>query len=1149
MNKISIAEEMRHQILILDGAMGTMLQAAGFSDPDFKLILSHPEAIANIHRQYIAAGAHIIETCTFNANAISLAEYGMADRVEEINRKAAETARKEVQSARRSDLWIAGSIGPTSKSLTLALNLGDTITFDEMEAAYYTQIKTLIESDVDLLLIETIFDTLNAKAAIHAALRAMETTGIEIPIMLSVTLTESGRTLTGQLPEAFAASVAHARPLAIMFNCGFGPDKLLPHLDSIQSIPAAVGIYPNAGLPDKMGRYNLSPTDMRRAIEPAMADGKLNIVGGCCGTTPQHISQLAILATSCPRRQIPEPDGVTRLAGLELLEVRPENNFLAIGERCNVAGSRKFLRLINENSIDEAVDIAIRQVESGAGALDINMDDGLLDGPGCMSRFVARLQVEPTAAKVPMVIDSSNWETILAGLKRVQGRPLVNSISLKEGPEKMIERAREIKRLGGAMVVMAFDEKGQATTLERKIEIVTRAYRLLTEQAGIEGNEIFFDCNILTIATGLPEHDSYATDFIEAVRYIKAHLPGAKTGGGVSNLSFAFRGNNYVREAMHAIFLHHAIEAGLDSAIVNAASLTPVDLIPDDLRRAVDDVIFHRDPGATERLTAIAASSKPSLTATDTPPQMHLTPEQSLEQLILKGSSAGLEQLMDELAVRYARTADIIDGPLMGAMNRVGEMFGDGRMFLPQVVRSAAVMKEAVRILEPRLEADNATGATAGRSHRVFILATVKGDVHDIGKNIVGILLRCNGWEVIDLGIMVPPEAIIEAAVTHGAAAIGVSGLITPSLEEMCRLAAMMQDRGLDIPLFVGGATTSALHTALRIAPLYPRGVVVHTRDGAVVPGIAARLLSPGTGIAERTAIKIGQQRLAHCGSHSPDLLSLSDARDKAFSPSSPSLPVTPGLRDFNFSIDRLKPIFNYKALLAAWKLDPAQPGTQAALDLRANADALMERLQADGYTVNARAVTVKARKNGDDIVTPDLVIPTLRRQSPGHDGTTLSTADFICQDTDDTITLFAVTAPDINPAPPCSTDDFDFLLAMSVAHRLAEAATELLHRELSGGNERIGIRPAIGYPMMPDQSIVHLLDKILKYADLGITTTENGALHPSATTTGLIILNPEARYFDIGQIDATQLADYSRRRGLPIETIQRFLAKVTSDI
>jgi len=1154
-----LIETLGRRVVILDGAMGTMIQRAGLAEADFHtpdidssrimsgcndvLTLSRPDVIADIHRSYVEAGADIIETCSFNSNAISLGEYGLSERVTEINRAAARIARRVADESGR-QVWVAGSIGPTGKSLTMAVNLGDSITFDEMESAYHDQIVALIEGGVDLLLIETIFDTLNAKAAIHAAFRAMDELGVKVPVITSVTLTESGRTLSGQSLDAFVASVSHAGQLAFCLNCGFGPESMVPYIESLDYVPAAVGMYPNAGLPNKMGEYDQSPADMARAIEPLLAAGKLNIVGGCCGTTPGHIAALAALAAGYKPRVVPATACDTVLAGIDTLVIKPGNNLVNIGERCNVAGSRKFLRLIGDGAVEEAVGIASAQVAKGAQAVDINMDDGMLDSVKCMDSFVARLQVEPDVARVPMVIDSSDWNVIKAGLKRVQGKPLVNSISLKEGEDVFLARAREIHRLGAAMVVMAFDEQGQATTLKRRVEICTRAYRLLTGVAGIAPCDIIFDPNILTVATGIRDHDAYALDFINAVKTIKATLPGAKTGGGVSNLSFAFRGNNYLREAMHAVFLYHAVAAGLDTAIVNAATLVPVDDIPLELREAIEDVIFMRRADATDRLTLMAAELKDRVSGPHKEePIADLDPVIRLENMIIKGVIVGLEDVLGGVMQRYERVVDLIDGPLMAAMDRVGQMFGDGRMFLPQVVKSASVMKAAVAILEPRLESERSTGAAATR--RRIVLATVKGDVHDIGKNIVSIIMKCNGWDVIDLGVMVPPEKIIEAAIGNNADAVGLSGLITPSLEEMCRVARMMDDARLDIPLFIGGATTSALHTAVKIAPCR-KGLTVFTRDAAMVPVIASRLVSPVTAAEEIRSIREAQEVLRRQSEPKRDtLLSLGEARRLRTYPerySEPGVRPVIGRRDIKYSVSQLRGLINRKALLAAWKLDPALPQAPEAVKLLASMDVLLDKLEADGYHVLARAVTMAANADGDNIVLDDMELPVLRQQRPGVDGFTMSVADFVNPDGTDVITLFAVTAPETGG--DCN-DDYMNLLVQSVSHRLAEAATEKLHRDLSGRvDSHIGIRPAVGYSMLPDQSVVHLLDKQLKYEEIGIAVTEHGALYPSATTTGMMIYSPSARYFEIGRIDEEQLADYAARRGMAVDGIRQYLAR-----
>ncbi|MDE7385637.1 MAG: methionine synthase [Muribaculaceae bacterium] len=1161
----SLVDALSQRILVLDGAMGTMIQRFGLTETDFRpaghaarvimqgcndiLTITRPDIIHDIHRQYVEAGADIIETCTFNSNALSLDEYALTDRVAEINRAAVRLAREVADSAGR-QVWVAGSMGPTGKSLTMAVNLGDSITFDDMEQAYFDQAKALVEGGVDLLLIETIFDTLNAKAAIHAAQRAMDMLGVRVPLMLSVTLSENGRTLSGQSLDAFIVSIAHAEPLIVSLNCGFGPESMSRYVEQLQYVPYAVAMYPNAGLPNKMGQYDQDPETMGRVIEPLLSSRRLNIVGGCCGTTPDHIRLLASIAAGCQPREVPAPVHETRLAGLEPLVVNRASNLVNIGERCNVAGSRKFLRLIKEGAIQEALEIASGQVANGAQAVDVNMDDGMLDAAECMSSFVARLQVEPDVAVVPMVIDSSKSDVIMAGLKRVQGKPLVNSISLKEGEEAFINMARAIHRLGAAMVVMAFDEQGQATTLQRRVEICTRAYTILTEKVGISPHDIVFDPNILTIATGMPEHDTYAIDFINAVRIIKETLPGAKTCGGVSNLSFAFRGNNYLREAMHAVFLYHAVAAGLDMAIVNAASLMAVDDIEPQLREAIEDLLFMRRPDAVDRLTQLAAELKDAHSGeVNTPSETEtLDPEKRLENLIIKGSALNLEEVINEVSRRYDRVADLIDGPLMSAMDTVGRLFGEGRLFLPQVVKSAGVMKNAVAILEPRLEQER-TDSTAGSSRRCMVLATVKGDVHDIGKNIVAVIMKCNGWNVVDLGVMVPPDKIIDAVIEHNADAVGLSGLITPSLDEMCRVARMMQERGIMIPLFIGGATTSARHTAVKIAPCR-EGVTVYTRDAARVPVIASRLVSAATAQAEAQAIRAGQEAERDASDNAGlRLLTLDEARRRAVvlpHHSTIGNRCAVGVNEYEFAPSQLRNLINIKALLFAWKLDPALPQAPEARKLTDSMCQLLDRLETTGYRVRARAVTMAAAvdRATDTLTLGACCLPMLRSQVPDADGHTMSVVDFVNPDGSDVVTAFAVTAPDIDAN---SADEYDKLLGQSVAHRLVEAATELLHRTLStpDATGKTGIRPAVGYAMMPDQSLVFELDKLLKYKELDIKLTEHGALHPSATTTGIVIYNPSARYFDVGPIDETQLEDYAARRASDLQTMRGFLASV----
>lgn len=1153
----SFVDALNQRIVVLDGAMGTMIQRAGIPKVDFyppgvsasydltgcndALVLTRPDVIADIHRQYIAAGADIIETCSFNSNAISLEEYGLSSKAGEINRAAARIAREVADGSRR-QVWVAGSMGPTSKSLTMAMSLGDTVTFDVMEQAYFEQAKALIAGGVDILIIETIFDTINAKAAIYATHRAMDSTGIKVPLITSVTVDSNGRTLSGQSLDAFIVSVSHAGQTAITLNCGLGPQSMARCVESMDHAPVATGMYPNAGLPNQMGEYELTPADMANVIEPLMCRRKLNIVGGCCGTTPEHIRELSRLALRYDPRPIPAHDGETRLAGLDVLTVSSSFNLVNIGERCNVAGSSRFLKLIKANDIDRAVEVAAAQVAAGAQAIDVNMDDGMIDAEDCMSRFVARIQTEPCVARVPDVIDSSRWDVILAGLKRCQGKPLVNSISLKDGEEIFMHRAREIHRLGGAMVVMAFDECGQATTLDRRIEICTRAYNLLVTRCGIPPCDIVFDPNVLTVATGIKEHDTYALDFIEAVRYIKKNLPGSKTCGGISNLSFSFRGNNPIREAMHAVFLYHAIAAGLDAAIVNAATLMPIDAVDPVLCSAIEDVLLCRCSDATERLVELA--SNVCTTGADDALPISVDsqpPAVTLKNLVIKGSTAGLEDVLTRLSADCDNISDIINGPLMSAMDEVGVMFGEGRAFLPQVVKSAEVMKRAVSILEPWLEREREAGIVAD-TRPTMVLATVKGDVHDIGKNIVGIIMRCNGWRVIDLGVMVPADKIVDAVVEYSADIVGVSGLITPSLDEMCRVARAMEERGVTVPLFIGGATTSDVHTAVRIAPCR-QGLTVYTRDAAVIPVCAMRLLSELTALSEADSIREHQEslRLQSCADKSRPVVSLAVAREKKFTQGgyvSTGNRPSEGIIDIEFSVDSLRGLINRKALLSAWNMDPSDTESLEAVKLLTAMDRLLNRLQQRSYRVKARCASGRASVSDDDVLTvAGCRIPLLRTQRLSRDGTTISIADFVNPDGSDMVSLFAVTAPDVTD----TDNEFDMLLLQSVSHRLVEAGTELLHRTMSGGT-KVGIRPAVGYPMLPDQSLVKTIDSVLRYGELGVSVTEHGAMLPSATTTGMIIYNPGSRYFDVGVIDTDQLLDYSRRRDIPVDELKPYL-------
>lgn len=872
----TLKQIINERVLVLDGAMGTMIQKYNLSEQDFRserfakipgqlkgnndlLCLTRPDVIKDIHRKYLEAGADIIETNTFNAQRVSMADYHIEDLCREINLEAARLARaladEYTAKTPRKPRFVAGSVGPTNKTCSMSPDVNDpamrALGYDELVGAYQEQMEALLEGGVDAILIETIFDTLNAKAAIFAAESAMRNSGREVPLMLSVTVSDiAGRTLSGQTLDAFLASVQHAPIFSIGLNCSFGARQLKPFLEGLANrAPYYISAYPNAGLPNSLGQYDQTPEEMASEVKEYIEEGLVNIIGGCCGTTEEYIAKYQDLiqhsdgSWKTPHVPADKPQRLW-LSGLELLEQTPEINFINVGERCNVAGSRKFLRLINEKKYEEALSIARKQVEDGALVIDVNMDDGLLDAKEEMTVFLNLVMSEPDIARVPLMIDSSKWEVIEAGLKCLQGKSIVNSISLKEGEEKFIEHARLIKKLGAATVVMAFDEKGQADTFERKIEVCSRAYRILTEQVGFNPHDIIFDPNVLAVATGIEEHNNYAVDFIEATGWIKKNLPGAHVSGGVSNLSFSFRGNNYIREAMHAVFLYHAIRKGMDMGIVNPATSVLYTDIPVDVLERIEDVVLNRRPDAAERLIEIAESMKNADTGAKTVEQemwREATVEMRLQYALIKGIGDFLEQDLAEAVPLYEKAVDIIEGPLMDGMNKVGELFGDGKMFLPQVVKTARTMKKAVAILQPLIEAEKQTGS---RKAGKVLMATVKGDVHDIGKNIVSVVMACNNYEIIDLGVMVPAETIVQRAIEEKVDIIGLSGLITPSLEEMAHVAVELQRAGLDIPIMIGGATTSKLHTALKIAPVY-NGPVIHMKDASQNALVAARLLNP----------------------------------------------------------------------------------------------------------------------------------------------------------------------------------------------------------------------------------------------------------------------------------------------------------------
>ena len=1218
------------RILILDGATGTMIQSYGLTEADFRgkrfadwkcdlrgnndlLVLTRPDVITEIASRYIDAGADIISTDTFNANAISMADYAMESLVPEINREAARLLR-DLADRRTAELGrpilVAGSIGPTNKTASMSPDVSDpalrAVTYDDLYAAYHEQVAALIDGGVDLLLFETVFDTLNLKAGLDAARHAIREAGRDCPIMVSVTISgPDGRTFSGQTLKAFLASIGHADIATVGINCSFGAADMLPHVAELSRMaPYPVSCHPNAGLPNAMGQYDETPETMAVHLREYFSQGLLNIAGGCCGTTPEHIAALSAEARRFKPRAVPDVTPALRLSGLEPLEILPESLFVNVGERCNVAGSRKFLRLIKEGNTDEALTIARRQVEDGAQIIDINMDDGMMDARKEICGFLNLISSEPDIARVPVMIDSSKWDVIEAALKCVQGKPIVNSISLKEGEEMFLSHARRIMELGAAVVVMAFDEDGQADTFERKIEVCTRAYRLLTDRLGFNPEDIIFDPNILAIATGMKEHDRYGLDFIRAVRWIKENLPGAKVSGGVSNLSFSFRGNNYLREAMHAVFLYHAIEAGMDMAIVNPSSSVTYEDIDPALRSLLEDVVLCRREEAAEELIEHAqqmlrekdaATVNHGAVTTREEEWRHLPVEERLTYALVRGIHDHLEADLTEALEKYSDPVGIIDGPLMEGMNRVGQLFGEGKMFLPQVVKTARTMKRAVGFLTPAIEARRNSRETTKAGKVIF--ATVKGDVHDIGKNIVSIVLACNNYEVIDLGVMVPAEKIVSTAIAEKPDFVCLSGLITPSLEEMGHVVELMGKNGLDIPVMIGGATTSRIHTAVKIAPRYS-SPVIHVPDASQNPLIAARLLNPATRDSYIAALK-EEYAVLREREHSRSLpkIPLAEARKRSvrssLPPHTPVRPAVEGRSVLEIPVRELLPYINWRFFFNAWKIPgdfssvtilgdcpacrqewierhtPADPDKgREVLRLYDDAKALLSELCKENYSCKAAVSLNEAHADDDDIVITlpgnkdgEVRIPTLRSQTPAPDAPTRALADYLATD-NDYIGAFAVTI-DLSALRgrfEAEGDSYRSLLVQSLAHRLAEAGSEYLHAkvrcELWGyatGEDLMphemfaghfsGIRPAIGYPSLPDQKLTHTIAPLLKFEEIGISLTENGAMEPSATVCGLYIAHPEATYFMVGSVGDDQVADYASRRGLTDEEVRKLLA------
>jgi 5-methyltetrahydrofolate--homocysteine methyltransferase len=1206
---------LRERIVVLDGAMGTMIQARGLTEEDYRgrefarhsrslrlnndiLSITQPNLIEEVHLQYLEAGADIIETDTFNANAVSLTEYGLESHTYEINRAAAGLGRSAVAKFRAAHpdrpAFVAGSMGPTSRSGSVSQDVSNpgarSVTFDQLRQAYYDQARGLVDGGVDLLLVETVFDTLNAKAALFAIDQYFEETGRRLPVMGSVTIVDqSGRNLSGQTPEAFWISVSHARLFSVGINCALGATQMRPFIEEMARVaPLPVSCYPNAGLPNAFGGFDETPASMAADLGDFARQGWLNIVGSCCGSTPAHTRAIAEAVRGVAPRVIPKADHQTRLSGFEPLVMRPDMNFINVGERTNVTGSPRFSKLILAGDYEGALTVARQQVDGGAQIIDVNVDEGMLDSEQVMATFLNHVGSEPDIARVPIMIDSSKWSVIEAGLKCVQGKGVVNSISLKEGEDVFRERARLVRRYGAAVVVMAFDERGQADTVARKIEICTRSYRILTEQLGFPPEDIIFDPNILTVATGMEEHNDYAVAYIEAARQIKTTLPHAKVSGGVSNISFSFRGNNVVREAMHSAFLYHAIRAGMDMGIVNAGQLAVYEEIPKDLLGLVEDVLLNRRPDSTERLLAFADSVKrKGKVEAEEAAWRQGTVEERLSHALVKGIVDYIESDTEEARKKFARPLQVIEGPLMNGMSIVGDLFGSGKMFLPQVVKSARVMKKAVAYLLPYMETEKQ--ASGAQSQGKVIMATVKGDVHDIGKNIVGVVLGCNSYEVIDLGVMVPSERILAAAREHKADMIGASGLITPSLDEMVHLAKEMERQGFALPLLIGGATTSRIHTAVKIAPMYSHPVV-HVTDASRAVGVVGSLKSAELrqNFAEENRRLQEKLRESHRPQAQP-LLSLEEARRREpvfdWAAADVRRPEFTGVKVCDsVPLDEIVPYIDWTPFFATWELrgtypkifDDATVGARAR-ELLDDAQKLLSEI-VTGRLLTARAVfgLFPAASVGDDVeiytsearsgvLTEFHFLRQQMEKAPGHFNYSL--ADFVAPEDSgvhDYLGAFAVSAgfclEPLVARFERDHDDYNAIMAKALADRLAEALAELLHKRVRdawgyGREERLctddliheryrGIRPAPGYPACPDHTEKQLLWDVLGVEKrTGIKLTESFAMYPAASVSGFYFAHPEARYFAVGKIDRDQVLDYSRRKGMDVKTTERWLA------
>jgi 5-methyltetrahydrofolate--homocysteine methyltransferase len=1195
------------RILVLDGAMGTQIQARGLEDVDFRgarfaawpkdlkgnndlLSLTRPDVVRDIHAAYIDAGADIVETNTFNANAVSQADYGMEAFAEEMNREAAGLAREAVDAAIARDgrvRWVAGALGPTNRTASLSPDVNDpgarNIRFDDLVKAYGEAARGLLDGGADLLLVETIYDSLNAKAALAAILELFDQRGHRVPLIISGTITDrSGRTLSGQTTEAFFTSIRHADPLAVGLNCALGAAEILPFARELSRMADTfVSLYPNAGLPNDMGGYDETPQTMAATLRELAVDRQLNVLGGCCGTTPDHIRALAELVRGLPPRTVPVPAPALRLSGLEPCVIDETRLFVNIGERTNVTGSARFMTLVKEGRLEDATRVARQQVENGAQLIDVNMDEGLLDSEAAMVRFLDLVATEPDIAKVPIVVDSSRFAVIEAGLKCIQGKGIVNSLSLKEGEAEFLRQARIVRRYGAAVIVMAFDERGQADTVERRLEVLERAVRLLVDEVGFPLDDVIVDPNVFAIATGIAEHDRYALDFIDTVRLLQERIPGIRTSGGISNVSFSFRGNNTVREAIHAVFLFHAIAAGLTMGIVNAGALPALDDLDPQLRERVEDAVLARRPDAAERLLEVAertnatkAEKKADLAWRSLPVGERLT------YALVHGIADHVEADTAEALGVYQKPITVIEGPLMDGMNVVGDLFGAGKLFLPQVVKSARVMKKAVAWLTPYLEADKQVGDRKGR----VVLATVKGDVHDIGKNIVGIVLQCNNYEVVDLGVMVPAQRILDTAREQDADIVGLSGLITPSLDEMSHVAREMERQGLRLPLLIGGATTSRAHTALRIAP-HTDNVVVHVLDASRAVGVASSLLSTAQRDTFVAGVRDDQDKLrvAREARVKRPLLSLEDARARRFvAPRVVRTPRSPGVRRVEPDLGQLVGRVDWTPFFHAWELRGTWPrllddpvvGPQAR-SLLDDAQKMLDKIVGERWLQPRGVVGLwPANARGDDIVvwadpsrSRELAVLHQLRQQQAHLETCLCLADFVAPESEgvDWVGGFAVTSghggDERKLALKAANDDFGAILLDSLSDRLAEAFAEHLHEEVRrdlwgyAPDEHLGledllkeryegIRPAPGYPAQPDHTEKRTLWRLLEAeANAGITLTESCAMWPASSVSGLYLAHPASRYFGVGMLGGDQLADYARRKGISVEEATRWLS------